>query len=264
MLGMHGTKAANLAIRDCDLLVGVGVRFDDRATGKLSEFAPNAKVLHLDVDPAEVGKLRRPDVALVGSLEASLEALFEAGAASLDIASWRRACARLKEEHRRDYDMPADGIYGPPLSQETLRSGRPGHDLRLRCRSASDVGGATLPLRAARAASHERRSRHDGLRAPGGHRGPFWMSGPNGREREGIHEPPHFATSSHDKHAKGPLAFTLAEHELFSFLVRKGIDAAKLRSDFRRKAVLSPSVAHGRRPWEASSRSARCRPWQSL
>ena len=126
MLGMHGTKAANLAIRDCDLLVGVGVRFDDRATGKLSEFAPNAKVLHLDVDPAEVGKLRRPDVALVGSLEASLEALFEAGAASLDIVSWRRACARLKEEHRWDYDMPADGIYGPRFLKKLSEAADPG------------------------------------------------------------------------------------------------------------------------------------------
>ena len=122
MLGMHGTKAANLAIRDCDLLVGVGVRFDDRATGKLAEFAPNAKVLHLDVDPAEVGKLRRPDVALVGSLEASLEAL----ESSLDIASWRVTCARLKEEHQWDYDMPADGIYGPRFLKKLSEAADPG------------------------------------------------------------------------------------------------------------------------------------------
>ena len=122
MLGMHGMKAANLAIRDCDLLVGVGVRFDDRATGKLAEFAPNAKVLHLDVDPAEVGKLRRPDVALVGSLEASLEAL----ESSLDIASWRVTCARLKEEHQWDYDMPADGIYGPRFLKKLSEAADPG------------------------------------------------------------------------------------------------------------------------------------------
>ena len=130
MLGMHGTKVANLAIRDCDLLVGVGVRFDDRATGKLAAFAPNAKVLHLDVDPAEVGKLRRPDVALVGSLEASLEALFEvgfeAGETSLDITGWRETCARLKEEHRWDYDMPADGIYGPRFLKKLSEAADPG------------------------------------------------------------------------------------------------------------------------------------------
>ncbi len=122
MLGMHGTKAANLAIRDCDLLIGVGVRFDDRATGKLAEFAPNAKVLHLDVDPAEVGKLRRPDVALVGSLEASLDAL----EGTLDIAGWREACARLKEAHRWDYDMPADGVYGPRFLKKLSEAADPG------------------------------------------------------------------------------------------------------------------------------------------
>ena len=88
----------------------------------LAEFAPNAKVLHLDVDPAEVGKLRRPDVALVGSLEASLEALDS----SLDIGSWRVTCARLKEEHQWDYDMPADGIYGPRFLKKLSEAADPG------------------------------------------------------------------------------------------------------------------------------------------
>ena len=65
MLGMHGLKAANFAVQSCDLLVVVGARFDDRVTGRLDRFAPNARVLHLDVDPAEVGKRRAPDVAVV-------------------------------------------------------------------------------------------------------------------------------------------------------------------------------------------------------
>ncbi|RVS13267.1 acetolactate synthase 2 catalytic subunit [Enterobacter hormaechei] len=75
MLGMHGTKAANLAVQECDLLIAVGARFDDRVTGKLNTFAPNAKVIHMDIDPAEMNKLRQAHVALQGDLNALLPAL---------------------------------------------------------------------------------------------------------------------------------------------------------------------------------------------
>ncbi len=69
MLGMHGTAYANWAVTDCDLLIAVGVRFDDRVTGKLEEFACNAKVIHIDIDPAEVGKNRTPEVPIVGDVK---------------------------------------------------------------------------------------------------------------------------------------------------------------------------------------------------
>nr|YP_009395867.1 acetohydroxyacid synthetase large subunit [Herposiphonia versicolor]ARW64847.1 acetohydroxyacid synthetase large subunit [Herposiphonia versicolor] len=69
MLGMHGTAYANFAISECDLLIALGARFDDRVTGKLDEFACNAKVIHIDVDPAEVGKNRIPQVAIIGDLK---------------------------------------------------------------------------------------------------------------------------------------------------------------------------------------------------
>ena len=68
MLGMHGTAYANFAVTDCDLLIAVGARFDDRVTGKLDTFAPNAKVIHIDIDPAEVNKNRRVDVAIVSDV----------------------------------------------------------------------------------------------------------------------------------------------------------------------------------------------------
>lgn len=68
MLGMHGTAYANFAVTDCDLLIAVGARFDDRVTGKLDEFACRAKVIHIDIDPAEVGKNRAPDVPIVGDV----------------------------------------------------------------------------------------------------------------------------------------------------------------------------------------------------
>jgi acetolactate synthase-1/2/3 large subunit len=75
MMGMHGTPRANRALRDCDLLFAIGARFDDRATGKLSQFCPNAKVVHFDIDPAEVGKLRAPDASVVGCLSETLPEL---------------------------------------------------------------------------------------------------------------------------------------------------------------------------------------------
>jgi len=68
MLGMHGTAYANFAVTECDLLIAVGARFDDRVTGKLDEFAARAKVIHIDIDPAEVGKNRTPDVPIVGDV----------------------------------------------------------------------------------------------------------------------------------------------------------------------------------------------------
>ncbi|QYX30581.1 biosynthetic-type acetolactate synthase large subunit [Sphaerospermopsis torques-reginae] len=75
MLGMHGTAYANFAVTDCDLLICVGARFDDRVTGKLDEFASHAKVIHIDIDPAEVGKNRVPDVPIVGDVKTVLQDL---------------------------------------------------------------------------------------------------------------------------------------------------------------------------------------------
>ncbi len=75
MLGMHGTAYANMAVSNCDLVVAIGMRFDDRATAKVSGFAPNAKVIHIDVDPAEIGKNVRVDVPIVGDVKAVLKDL---------------------------------------------------------------------------------------------------------------------------------------------------------------------------------------------
>ncbi|HBH74483.1 MAG TPA: biosynthetic-type acetolactate synthase large subunit, partial [Synechococcales bacterium UBA10510] len=75
MLGMHGTAYANFAVTECDLLIAAGARFDDRVTGRLDGFAPRAQVIHIDIDAAEMGKTRLPDVAVVGDVKAALEAL---------------------------------------------------------------------------------------------------------------------------------------------------------------------------------------------
>nr|WP_277874961.1 biosynthetic-type acetolactate synthase large subunit [Cyanobium sp. FACHB-13342] len=80
MLGMHGTAYANFAVTECDLLIAAGARFDDRVTGRLDGFAPRAQVIHIDIDAAEMGKTRLPDVALVADVQAALEALLAASA----------------------------------------------------------------------------------------------------------------------------------------------------------------------------------------
>jgi acetolactate synthase I/II/III large subunit len=75
MLGMHGTYAANMAVAESDLLIAVGVRFDDRVTGKLATFAPHARVIHIDIDPANIGKNRAPELSIAADAREALEAL---------------------------------------------------------------------------------------------------------------------------------------------------------------------------------------------
>jgi acetolactate synthase-1/2/3 large subunit len=115
MLGMHGFKQSNIAVQECDLLVVIGARFDDRATGKLNEFAPNAKVIHMDADASEISKLRKADAALVGDLRVSLKAL----ARPLPgIAEWRVQCAQYKKDYAWNYNAPTDGVYIPAMLRE--------------------------------------------------------------------------------------------------------------------------------------------------
>jgi acetolactate synthase-1/2/3 large subunit len=111
MLGMHGNAAANIAVQDCDLLIAVGARFDDRVTGQLDSFAPHAKVIHLDIDIAEADKLRHADVAIHTPLQTVLPQL----AASLSIDPWRNHCQQLKEMHAWQYGFDKPGIYAPAL-----------------------------------------------------------------------------------------------------------------------------------------------------
>jgi acetolactate synthase-1/2/3 large subunit len=114
MLGMHGTRAANLAVQECDLLIAVGARFDDRVTGKLNTFAPNAKVIHMDIDPAEMNKLRQAHVALQGDLNALLPALQQ----PLSINEWRQHTAQMRVENSWRYDHPGEAIYAPLLLKQ--------------------------------------------------------------------------------------------------------------------------------------------------
>ncbi len=88
MLGMHGTKYANFAITECDLLIAVGARFDDRVTGRISHFAPNARIIHIDIDPAEIGKIVSIHIPIVGDVKNVLAALEKAVEEKKDHQEW--------------------------------------------------------------------------------------------------------------------------------------------------------------------------------
>ncbi|MGB5855505.1 MAG: acetolactate synthase 2 catalytic subunit [Oceanisphaera sp.] len=115
MLGMHGTKAANLAVQQSDLLLVVGARFDDRVTGKLDEFAVNAKVIHLDKDASEFGKVRHAQVSINAELATVLGQLTndKVSANMQTIDAWREHCKALKAENAWRYDHPGEAIYAP-------------------------------------------------------------------------------------------------------------------------------------------------------
>lgn len=120
MLGMHGSRAANMAVQECDLLIVVGARFDDRATGKLAEFAPNARVVHLDGDACEIGKLRTAQGSVPGNLATSLNRLNVVGAQNegrngTARTAWRNTCAERARKHAARYDAPGDKVYAPAL-----------------------------------------------------------------------------------------------------------------------------------------------------
>ncbi|MGO1295949.1 MAG: acetolactate synthase 2 catalytic subunit [Vibrio sp.] len=114
MLGMHGTKAANLIVQECDLLIVVGARFDDRVTGKLETFAPEAKVIHIDIDAAEFNKLRQANAALRGDINVILPQL----ALERDISAWQQHSQVLRNEYKWRYDHPGEPIYAPLLLKQ--------------------------------------------------------------------------------------------------------------------------------------------------
>jgi acetolactate synthase-1/2/3 large subunit len=116
MLGMHGTAYANYAVNDCDLLIAVGARFDDRVTGKVSEFVPKAKIIHIDIDPAEIGKVMQPDVPIVGDVKAILQELIKAVKPAKH-EDWNAHVKKLKQDFPLHY--PKDGVlHGQQVIEE--------------------------------------------------------------------------------------------------------------------------------------------------
>ncbi len=118
MPGMHGTVPAVLSLQEADLLIAIGARFDDRVTGKPSEFAPDAKVVHVDIDPAEISKIRIADVPIVGDAKdviADLSTAFTEATQGkdYDLSEWWVRLDALKKQYPLGYDEPDDGLLSP-------------------------------------------------------------------------------------------------------------------------------------------------------
>ncbi len=133
MPGMHGNATAVTAMQKSDLLITLGARFDDRITGKVATFAPDAKVIHVDIDPAEQGKVRRPDVPIVGDARLVIEEIVRAmkdmlagGAAQADTSAWKSRLSGWREQFPLTYDEsePGDALK-PQFCLEQLRDGAP-------------------------------------------------------------------------------------------------------------------------------------------
>jgi acetolactate synthase I/II/III large subunit len=139
MLGMHGTLEANLAMHGADLVICVGARFDDRVTGKLGEFCPNAKIIHFDIDPASINKLVRADVPIVGDCGRMLQALHaELSGHELDhgrLAGWWDAIAEWRAQDSLGFEAREDCIV-PQQLMRSLRAALAGHDAIV----STDVG----------------------------------------------------------------------------------------------------------------------------
>ena len=130
MPGMHGNYTAVTAMQESDLLVALGARFDDRVTGKLDGFAPEAKIIHVDIDPAELGKVRRPDVAIQGDVRLAIEALSaelsDNGTGDTDRSAWRSRISGWQERYPLAYEpwVPGEALK-PQYVIERLRDATP-------------------------------------------------------------------------------------------------------------------------------------------
>ena len=125
MPGMHGTVAAVTALQKADLLITLGARFDDRVTGKLSTFAVNAKIIHADIDPAEIGKNRYADVPVIGDLGPTIRALTPVVEAEFkknkpDLTTWWRQMNSLRSTYPLGYNEPSDGSLSPQYVIERI------------------------------------------------------------------------------------------------------------------------------------------------
>ena len=160
---MHGLAYATEAVRRADVIVAVGTRFTDRATGSYGELVGNAKIVQLDIDPAEIDKNVTDAAYLVGDIRSSLETLVGMLEPRRH-ADWRAEICRMRElsdavSHAHEEDEPLN----PYSLIDTVARYTARYAGRHRRRAASDVGRAAIPAQSAPRLHHERRARHDGL-----------------------------------------------------------------------------------------------------
>ncbi len=179
MPGMHGNATAVMSMQRSDLLIALGSRFDDRITGKVDAFAPDAKIIHVDIDPAEQGKVRRPDVPIVGDAKYVIEEIIKAikdllagGTVQADTSAWKSRVSGWREQFPMTYEQSEPGeALKPQFCIEQLNEHAPEHTIVASgVGPAPDVHVAVLEVQRAVHVGQLRRARHDGLLDPGGHR----------------------------------------------------------------------------------------------
>ena len=187
MPGMHGSVSAVTGLQKSDLIIALGARFDDRVTGQLKTFAPEAKVIHADIDPAEISKNRKAEVPIVGDCKAVLTDLLEAVDADIDAGrggdytEWRERVAGWKSAFPVGYTEPEESTLAPQYVLERLSADRrPRGDLRRGGGPAPDVGRPVRAVRATQLLAELRWPRDDGVCRAGRHGCPGRRTRPHG------------------------------------------------------------------------------------
>ena len=174
MPGMHGCYTAVAALQEADLVVALGARFDDRVTGKLADFAPRAKVVHVDIDPAEIGKNRTPDVPIIGDVRTVIAGITAALAELVSSGGPPDTGGLDRRSRDMEAAVPAALHPGPgrpaqaaARDRAAVRADRRRRDRGVRRRAAPDACRPALHLHQAAGLDQLRRPRHDGIRRPG-------------------------------------------------------------------------------------------------
>ena len=183
MLGMHGTYAANMAITESDLIIAMGARFDDRATGKTDEFAPHAKIIHVDIDPTSISKNIKVDIPIVGDTKNVIAKMIEIAEEDKEtfiqqhkrVAEWVDKINTWKKDYPLTYQK--DSTLKPQYVIERICELTKGQGYHHHgSRTESDVDSPVLQIPEAEDDAHLRWSGHHGLWLSGSDRGPGGLS----------------------------------------------------------------------------------------
>jgi acetolactate synthase-1/2/3 large subunit len=191
MLGMHGSAYANYAVQNCDLLIAVGARFDDRVTGRLKSFAPHAKVIHVDLDPASISKNVNADIPVVGDAREVLRP-WPRKWSSVRAKDWFKQIAVWKKKHPFRYDTYAKVIKPPYVIEEIWRQTQ-GQATIVPASVSTRCGRPVLQVQPSASVHHLRRPGHHGLRPACRHRrptGPTRRTGHRHRRRQLLQHDP--------------------------------------------------------------------------